>query len=364
MQEPANKKAPWSWIASIWLGIALFSAGQMVLAMHAEGMHHAWANLFVSMFLSWLPWALATPLVLSQGRLHPPVRLKPVSTWLRHLATCTSIALVYSAWTAVLDELLNPLAAFPPPGPFWSLWQGKFYEKAFESVFLYAALLAISQIMDSQERLIRHQIETARLSAELSKAQLDALRRQVEPHFLFNALNAIVGLIREKRNDAAVNMTVGLSDLLRKMLDNSSRQQVPLSEEVEFVQKYLEIQKARFADRLRVSVSIPEELLFARVPSLILQFMVENALKHGIAKRAQGGEIRITGVRANGMLTIRVYNDGPPLPVDWDNSPPGIGMANIRTRLRLLYGGEFQLVARNQDATGVEMSASVPLREG
>ena len=152
-------------------------------------------------------------------------------------------------------------------------------------VSLYAALLGISYILESKERLIRQQIETARLNEQFSKAQLDALRRQIEPHFLFNALHAIAGLVRENRNDAAVTMIARLSDFLRRVVDTSDRHEVPLGEEAQFLQKYLEIQKVRFAERLQLSVDIPEKLLTAQVPSLILQPLVENSIKHGICER-------------------------------------------------------------------------------
>jgi LytS/YehU family sensor histidine kinase len=215
---------------------------------------------------------------------------------------------------------------------------------------------------DSKERLIRHQLETVRLNEQFSKAQLDALRRQFEPHFLFNALHAISGLIREKRNDDAVTMISRLSDFLRKVVDVSDRQVVLLREEMQFLQKYLDIQKVRFADRLKLSVDVPEELLGAAVPSLILQPIVENAIKHGIAKESRGGWIRVAAARSNGFLSFRVYNDGATLAHDWESAKPGVGIANLRSRLRMLYGDDFEFTLSNQ-AAGVEVLMSVPFRE-
>jgi LytS/YehU family sensor histidine kinase len=155
-------------------------------------------------------------------------------------------------------------------------------------------------------------------------------------------------------------MIAGLSDFLRRVVEDSDRQQVPLEEELEFAQKYLDIQRVRFADRLRVSVDVPKELLPAQVPSLILQPMVENAVKHGIAKRVQGGAIRIAALRSDGMVTLSVYNDGPGLPPGWEKTHSGIGISNVRTRLQSLYGSEFKLSLKNQDPDGVEVSVSVP----
>src|SRR5450631_2760929 len=358
--SPTRQSPRWFWIALIWSAVGLFDATQNVFVMRAEGMHHAWVRLFVRLFISWLPWALATPVVLFLGRRHPPTKFRPVYAWGIHLGACAAIGLVYSAWVGGPDTLLNPWLNPSPPGQFLHFWLDKFYNGLLADVILYGSIIAISYVLDSRERLARQQTETARLNEQLSKAQLDSLRRQVEPHFLFNTLNAVAGLVREKRNDAAVSMIAGLSDFLRRVLEDSNRQQVPLEEELEFAMKYLDIQKMRFSERLQVSLNVPSELLAAQVPSLILQPMVENAVKHGIAKRVQGGAIRIAAFRSNGSLTLSVYNDGPSLPAGWEKTHSGIGISNVLTRLQGLYGDAFELSMRNQEPGGVEVSVSVP----
>jgi two-component system, LytTR family, sensor kinase len=350
----------WFWIAAIWSGIGLFDATQTVFVMRAEGMRHFWIRLFFTLLFSWLPWALATPLVLRLVRRYPAAQWRRLSTWIAHLAACAAIGLVYAGWIAVWEEWLNPWALSPGPDPFAQLWLKKFDNGLLSYVILYGVILLVGSMLDSRERLARQQTETARLNEQLSQAQLDALRRQIEPHFLFNTLHAIAGLVREKRNDAAVDMIAGLSDFLRRVVEESGRQQVPLAEELDFAQKYLDIQKVRFAERLQVSVDVPIELFPAQVPSLILQPMVENAVKHGIAKRVQGGAIRIAASRSNGMLTLRVYNDGPGLPAGWEKTHTGVGISNVRTRLQNLYGDEFDLSMQNQEPGGVEVSVSVP----
>lgn len=283
-----RRSPPWLWIGLIWSGVGLFDATQNVFVMRAEGMHHAWARLFARLLISWPPWALGTPVVLYLGRRYPPTRLRPVLGWILHLGACAGIGLAYSAWVVGLDRLLNPWLNPVPPGGYLHAWLDTFYNGLLADVILYGAILAVSFVLDSRERLAWQQTETARLNEQLSKAQLNALRRQIEPHFLFNTLNAVAGLVREKRNDAAVNMIAGLSDFLRRVVEDSNRQQVPLGEEIEFLQKYVDIQKVRFGERLEVSMDVPEELYSAQVPSLILQPMVENAVKHGITKRVQG----------------------------------------------------------------------------
>jgi two-component system, LytTR family, sensor kinase len=350
----------WLWIAAIWCGIGLFDATQTVFVMRAEGMHHYWLRLFFTLLVSWLPWALATPLALRLGRRYPPAQWRRVSTWLTHLAACAAIGLVYAFWFSVWEELLNPWALSPSPNRFGRLWVQKFENGLLSYIILYGVLLLVGSMLDSRERLAQQQAETARLNEQLSRAQLDALRRQIEPHFLFNTLNAVMGLVREKRNDAAVRMIAGLSDFLRRVVEGSGRQQVPLSEELQFAQQYLDIQKVRFAERLQVSVDVPTELFHAQVPSLILQPMVENAVKHGIAKQVQGGAIRIAASRSNGRLTLTVYNDGPSLPAGWEEIQSGVGISNVRTRLQNLYGDAFEMNMRNQDPGGVQVSVSVP----
>ena len=349
----------WLWIAAIWGGIGLFDASQTVFVMRAEGMHHYWTRLFFTIFLSWLPWMLATPIVLRLMRRYPPTQWRRFSTWGTHLAACAAIGVVFAAWLALWESWLNPWAITPGPDPFPQLWLHKFYGGMLSYIILYGLILLVGHMLDSREQLARQQTETARLNEQLSKAQLNALRRQIEPHFLFNTLNAIAGLVREKRNDAAVSMIAGLSDFLRRVVQDSDRQQVPLAEELEFTQKYLDIQKARFAERLTFIVDVPAELLPAQVPSLILQPMVENAVKHGIAQRVHGGAICITASRINGTLTLRVYNDGPSLPSGWEKSQSGIGISNVRTRLQSLYGDAFELSMRNQ-RLGVEATVSLP----
>ena len=357
----AGSRLPrWAWIAAVWSALGLFDATQTVFSMRAEGMHHNWVSLFVTLFLSWLPWALATPVVMQLDRIAFTGPWKRFWPWIMHIATCAAIGMVFAAWVALMEVWWNPWAASSAPGPFAIIWLRKFSNGLLSYAILYGIVLLASRVLNSRERLAIQRTEAARLNELLSKAQLNALRRQIEPHFLFNTLNAIAGLVREKKNDAAVDMIAGLSDFLRRVVEDSDRQQVSLEDELEFAQKYLAIQKIRFAERLQFSVDVPGDLLRTQVPSLILQPMVENAVKHGISKRVQGGAIKISALRVNGTITLSVYNDGPSLPPGWENSNSGVGLANVRTRLRTLYGDGFELSLRNQEPGGVAVSISVP----
>ena len=352
----------WYWIFAVWLGIGLFDATQTVFVMRAEGMHHYWTSLYFMELSSWLPFMIATPFLLRLGRKFPLSDWNRAINWTVHLGTAAIICLIYSLWVSMFEEWLNPWAFVPGPDPFGKLFLRKFFSAILSTLILYGLVMLVGHILIAQRRFAMQQAETARLNEQLTKAQLNALRRQIEPHFLFNTLNAIAGLVRENRNDAAVSMIARLSDFLRRTVNDSDRQQVALSEEIEFTQKYLEIQQVRFADRLTFAMDVPADLLSARVPSLILQPMVENAIKHGIAKRVQGGVISIAAARSNGTLTLRIFNDGPSLPATWEQTTSGIGVQNVRTRLQSLYGNAFDLSLRNQRG-GVEASLSLPYAE-
>ena len=350
----------WLWIVALWGGMGLFDATQTVFVMRSEGMHHNWPLLFITILFSWLPWMLATPVVMQLGRRFPPTRLRPLSSWAIHISVAAVINLVFSGWRAILDVVLNPWANPNGPGSLRSLWVDGFNNVLLVTIIFYASILTIAFVLDSRDKIAQQQAEAARLNEQLSKAQLNALRHQFEPHFLFNALNAVSALVRENRNDDAVDMIAGLGELLRRVLQDSARQQVPLHEELDLLEKYLAIQKVRFCDRLQVDAQIPAELLCAQVPSLILQPVVENALKHGIAKRAQGGGIRIAAARLNGHLNLTVFNDGPQLSAGWQTNGSGVGLSNLVTRLRGLYANHFDFNLSNADSGGVLASITLP----
>ena len=273
MKTSSRRLQRGKWIACIWSGFALIAAMQTVFVMRAEGMHHAWLRLFFTTALSFLPWAIATSMVMRLSRQFPLARSTSGASWSVHLATCLLIGLAFAAWSTWLDKALDPYGNGYPTGPFLHAFLVRFFDGIVSFLVLYVTILAVSFVLDSRSRLAHQQMETARLNEQLSRAQLEALRRQIEPHFLFNSLNAIAGLVRERKNDTAVSMIAGLSDFLRRVLEDSTRQQVPLAEELEFTRKYLEIQKARFVERLQFTVDVPHELLPAQVPTLMLQLI-------------------------------------------------------------------------------------------
>lgn len=359
----AARAVSWRWIAAAWCMGGMFEASQAVLIMRfAEGKRYAWLLLFVTELAAWLPWALATPWIISLARRYPIIRGTSVRTVAVHIATCATIGVVAEAWSTLLHMLARSWIGRQPP-TFWDAWGTTLLYHAMTFVTAYALILTITYLVDSRENIARQMTETARLNEELSKAQLAALRRQMEPHFMFNTLNSIAGLVRDRRHDAAVSMIVGLSEFLRRSSADSHRSQVTLAEEVEYLQRYVDIQKVRFGERLRVSVDIPADLLDAQVPNLLLQPLVENAIKHGISKRLAGGTVRVAGARRDGSLHLSVYNDGPSFPDDWQTKGAGVGLANLRTRLEILHGDASDLEMRRAGADGVEVVVTLPLKE-
>jgi LytS/YehU family sensor histidine kinase len=361
MQVKKINSYNWLWIASLWAAFGILDATQSVVSMRRVGMHHSWVNMFIALAFSWLPWAIATPFIANLGRRFPLIW--SARSWLVHVSAVIVIEATTAAWASMLEVALQPWLPDFATRTFVGTWQVRFSGNLVAAFILYGIILAITYGLDSRAKAAAQQTDTARLNEQLSNARLNALQRQIEPHFMFNALNSIAGLVREQKNDAAVNMIVALSDFLRRVAASPGEPKASLEQEMEFLERYLQIQEARFAGRLKTEIDIPPQLRKAQVPSLMLQPLVENAIKHGIVKRAQGGVVRVTASCTDGMLRLSVYNDGPLLDRDGQAIKDGIGLSNLRTRLRLLYDGHFELRMENHGITGVEVTVVLPYGE-
>lgn len=349
----------WRYVAGAWLAIALFDAIQTVVSMRAMGMHHAWLTLFIVTAASWAPWAVLTPAILALlQRFHLPSR--DAAPWGAHIAACLAIGWVWATWAAMLEHQTNPFAYAAGPGSFELLWKSKFLGTLVIDVLLYGAVVTLALMLDAHNRLLHQRTASAQLAELLAQAQLSALKLQIEPHFIFNSLNAVTGLIREKKDNEAIAMIAALGDLLRRVTDQSERQFVSMEEEIEFLHKYLAIQQMRFAERLRYQIDIPDDLMKAQVPDFVVQALVENAIKHGIAKRARGGELKVAASRDGDTLALCVSNDGPPLP---ERLEERVGISNTRQRLLALYGNASDLTLQNHASTGVMATITLPYRE-
>ena len=219
---------------------------------------------------------------------------------------------------------------------FW-LGYEDFLKRYFHTNFLVMlALLGAYHMVLAHRRYKRREVEAAQLEKAFMQAQNQALRMQLQPHFLFNTLNSIAALVHIDP-DMADRMIARLGDLLRLSLDQSGQQEVTLAQEAQFLERYLAIERLRFQDRLTIGIEIPEELTRCKVPSFVLQPLVENAIKHGVGASATGGHIAVRARTEEGMLCLEVEDDGPGF-VTSPRPGHGIGTGNTRQRLQLLYG--------------------------
>ena len=207
---------------------------------------------------------------------------------------------------------------------------------------------------------LRLELRASELKAQLGRAHLSTLKMQLQPHFLFNTLNAIMVLARQHRVQEAEEMLARLSDLLRCVLDNVEAQEVRLGREFDYLRLYLSIEKVRFRDRLKVDICADAELLDMAFPHMGLQPIVENAIRHGIGQRSAAGNIRISASRIGNTLKVSVQDDGPGFSSKDPSMSPGIGLANTRARLHQLYGEDGRLVIENAEQGGAVVAISLP----
>jgi two-component system, LytTR family, sensor kinase len=275
------------------------------------------------------------------ARRFPVVPIR-ASTVLLHAVAATVIALVHILYWLGLMLWMRPYDRMTVAASDLHLGQILLVQLPLEWI-LYCLVLGCALALEFYQRYRERALEAAELQRALAQARLHALELQIQPHFLFNTLNAIAGLVRTQRADQAIRMIAGLADLLRYALDNAGRQRVRLSEEIEILRRYLEIQQLRFPDRMDFRIDVADEVRDAAVPVLILQPLAENAIRHGIALRAEGGHIELTARREGERLRICLHNSGALA----SGYVPGIGLGNTIERLRTLYGdgARFELSA-------------------
>lgn len=230
------------------------------------------------------------------------------------------------------------------------------------SVFMYFAMLGSMYAFIYFSEARQREAQASKLAAQLAEARLGALRMQLNPHFLFNSLNAIGVLVRDENTAVASKMLELLGDVLHTVLRSDARHEVSLNEEIRFLEQYLAIEQVRFSDRLRVAWSIEDGARRALVPGFVLQPLVENALRHGIAKVADDGTIDIGARREGQTLVLTVSDNGPGLPLgSWQAS--GVGISNTRERLETMFGSEASLTIAPHSGGGVVATIRIPFRE-
>jgi LytS/YehU family sensor histidine kinase len=301
-------------------------------------------------------WALATPVILLLGRRFPLDRQRwPLSAAVHVVLSLGFVFLLtlFYTWHTANVMPLRTMAT-----PFLRRVVQGFTVWSVSDALLYWIVLAVGWAAAASRRAREQALAAAQLETRLAQADLHSLKAQLQPHFLFNALNTVGSLVRTGDRDEAVRVVARLGDLLRSLLDGSNRQVVPLREELAFIRNYLEIEEARFRDRLAVTISVDEDVQDALVPHLILQPLVENAVKHGIAARRAPGHLVVTARRINDRLHLLVQDDGPGL---GDAARPGIGLSNTHARLARLYGRDYELDVSNAPGGGFQSRITVPL---
>lgn len=360
----ANSRLKWLAIIAVWAVIGVIYAAPIYLEVRAENMEHAAWRVFSWGILTWLAWAPLTPAMIWLARRFSLIGAAWKKSLLVHLPAFLLMSMAHSAAATAITLTIKPFDNMgESPMSFWPRFVSRFQGWLVSDLWVYGAVIGICYALDYYGKYREREFVATRLEAQLAQAQLESLRMQLHPHFLFNTLNSIVGLVRDHKNQAAVNMLVGLGDLLRHTLEHSSRQEVELREELNFIKLYLTIQEMRFSDRLRVELDIDPATSKALVPNLILQPLTENALRHGIGRSAASGLVGIRSSAEDGNLRLTVYDNGAGLPDDWQmKGSAGIGLANTAARLQQLYDDDHQFDIRNRDSGGVEVVILMPLR--
>lgn len=250
-------------------------------------------------------------------------------------------------------------------GSFSSALQANFFTRITWRILVFTVIVIVSHGWEAQRKFRSEEMKVTELRMQLIQAQLEALKMQMHPHFLFNTLQALCELIH-RDVAAAEEMVVRLGDFLRLTLNNSTRNHVPLRQELEFLQCYLEIEKIRLQERLWTKVEVDPALLNVEVPNLILQPIVENAIRHGIASRSVPGKLQVRAVQVNSVLQIEVQDNGPGFPADINPESylqKGLGLSNTRARLEKMYGANQRLILKNAPTGGWIVLLEIPIQK-
>lgn len=357
----------WGVHLAIWTALGLFWATRLYSSYNYDDHTVPWIQTALWGLTDWYTWGALSPLVFLLARRWPLERDRWLTSLPLHLVFSLLLAAlqlaVYSLlfiWVGGLDYLMQ---SYDNPD-YWTVYQSLFLGKYHSSILVYWGILFVYSTAKYYREYRRERLRAADIEARLAKAELASLKMQLQPHFLFNTLNTIASLMRENI-DEAETMIARLGDLLRASLERGSAQESALADEIQFLQKYLEIEAVRYQDRLTVRYEIQREVLDALIPSLILQPLVENAVKYGIAPIESGGIITISAKRTNDRLELAVADNGPGLPAEWRQIAAGrVGLTNTEARLRQLYGAKqrFSAEANPEAETGALVKIILPYK--
>jgi signal transduction histidine kinase len=363
---------PWALVSAAWILPAGFAAINRIAQTHLSGWDPVTTRDLLWESGDWFLYAFLTPAVFAVSKRLPMAQPHLTRRALLHLW----VSLLFCVAWATCGQLLRwaLMLLFEPAAAHMAMQTWQFYRKAgvewlgwiFTTlpfgVAVYLCVVgvehAVRYFIEARER----DVQVARLSERLSSARFAALQAQVNPHFLFNTLNTIAVFVRDNDRQAAVRIIEQLSEVLRTTLGSHRLNEVPLGEELELVRQYVAIEEARFSDRLRPEFDIDDSLLSAATPSFALQHLVENAIRHGIAKRPDAGRLIVAARRDGAMLELSVLDDGVGIGPEIV-MPQGHGLENTRERLRALYGERASLEIIGRAEGGAIATLRTPYRE-
>jgi two-component system, LytTR family, sensor kinase len=354
-----SREAKWIILIGVWLFVGLVLSTEVYFNVRVREPDVSFMTVAMPQYVRVLYWALLTPFILRLRRTFPFRRGKLGGSISLHVSASFLVMAVFflGRMAYILLREGESLAGF------WEMAHRSFFGRNLIDIAFYWAVIAFGHTQQLQQRVKNEELKAAQLESRLMETELKALKQQLHPHFLFNTLNTISVLVREKRNEEAVHLIARLSALLRMSLDSTRVHEVTLRQEMEFLKPYLEIQKARFLDRLTVHTDIAPEALEAKIPNLLLQPLVENAIVHGVTAKNAPGTIEIKGQAKEGNLYLEVRDDGPGFSSpDQERVKEGIGLSNTRTRLSKIYGTRCQMLLRSQKGGGASVQIVLPFR--
>ena len=339
----------------IWTGIGLAFAAQFYVSSARGGQPVSWLSAIGWSLGDWYVWALLSILVLKLARRFP----LEGKQWALCLAIHLCGSLVASVSYIFIRSSLALLQGHSrgQPADFLEIFSSLLIKTLFFNALIYWVIVSVAHALNYYRRYRERELRASELERNLTAAKLKTLQMQLNPHFLFNTLHAISALMHKDVN-AADRMISRLSDLLRRALDSSEAQEVPLWQEIDFLKRYLEIEQTRFGDRLEVRFEIADGASELQVPNLILQPLVENAIKHGIEPHARRGIVQISASRNGNRLKLEVRDNGGGLSAGYDER---IGLANTRSRLEQLYGSEHEFAIQTGASGGVVVTLGIPV---